>query len=181
MKIWILRHGETDWNVQWKMQGQTDIPLNEKGKMQAKEAAERLKDEKFDAVYSSPLMRAHETACTIAKPHGLSVIVDDRLKEMAFGEFEGTTPEYNKINPNRELFFTAPEKYVPSGGETIEETEMRSADFVEYLKTKNYEKVLIVTHGALARAMISAVKHLPKEQFWDTGVLSNCGTIELDI
>ncbi len=181
MKIWILRHGETDWNVQWRMQGQTDIPLNEKGKAQAQEAAERLKNTKFDAVYSSPLVRARETAETIAAPHGLHVITDDRLKEMAFGEFEGTTPEYNKINPNRELFFTAPEKYIPSGGETIEEAEERSGDFVRSLKTKDYENVLVVTHGALARALIGAVKNLPPEKFWDTGVLSNCGTIELDI
>ncbi len=181
MKLYILRHGETDWNVRWKMQGQTDIPLNEKGRAQAAEAAERLKDTPFDAVYSSPLIRAYETAETIAAPHGLKVIKDERLKEMSFGEFEGTTPDYNKINPSRELFFTAPEKYIPSGGETIDEAEDRCRDFVSFLRTKDYENVLLVTHGALARALIGAVKNVPHEHFWDTGVLSNCGTIVIEI
>ena len=181
MKIWILRHGETDWNVLWKMQGQTDIPLNEKGIAQAKEAAERLKSERVDAIYSSPLSRAYETARIIAEPHGLQIVTDDRLKEMSFGEFEGTTPEYNKINPNRERFFSAPEKYVPSGGETIDEAEARCLDFLNDLKKMDHERVLIVTHGALARAMIGAVKNVPHEHFWDTGVMSNCGTLELEI
>ena len=181
MKIWILRHGETDWNVMWKMQGQTDIPLNEKGLAQAKEAAERLKNKKYDAIYSSPLMRAYETARIIAEPHRLQIITDDRLKEMSFGEFEGTTPEYDQINPNRELFFSAPEKYVPAGGETIDEAEQRCRDFLSDLKTAPYENVLIVTHGALARAMIGAAKHVPHEHFWDTGVLSNCGTLEIEL
>ena len=181
MRVQLLRHGETDWNVLWKMQGQTDIPLNTKGLEQAKEAAERLKGEKFDAIYSSPLSRAYETARIIAEPHGLRIITDDRLKEMSFGEFEGTTPEYNKVNPNRELFFSAPEKYVPSGGETIEEAEARCRDFLNDLKAEHYENVLIVTHGALTRAMICAVKDYPPERFWDTGVLSNCSTIEIEI
>lgn len=85
----IFRHGETDWNREHRAMGKTDIPLNEVGKQQAKKLAERLSSQHIDAIYSSPLLRAHETANTVASLHNLSVNTLDDLIEMDLGMFEG--------------------------------------------------------------------------------------------
>lgn len=182
MRLHIMRHGETSWNVEWRMQGTTDIPLNEKGLAQAEEAAQRLKDVHFDAIYSSPLKRALVTAQTIAAGKGMEVFVDDRLKEMCFGTLEGTTPDYQETNPNRVYFFKAPEKYVPTeNGESFDEVERRVLDFFEYIKSTGYEDVLVVTHGAYVRAMYRAIYHTPVSAFWEDGVLQNCETAIIEL
>ena len=88
MKVYIVRHGQTDWNVQHKAQGRSDIPLNETGRRQAEELRDKIKDIKFDAVYASPLKRARETA-EIATDGEYKIVFDDRLMERSFGDFEG--------------------------------------------------------------------------------------------
>ena len=88
MKVYIARHGQTDWNIQHRAQGRTDIPLNETGRTQAKALYENIKDIKFTAVYASPLRRAAETA-QIATDGKYNILYDDRLAERSFGDFEG--------------------------------------------------------------------------------------------
>ena len=85
-----MRHGKTDWNLKYKLQGKTDIPLNEEGIKMAREAGERYKDINFDVCYCSPLIRAKETARLLLEGRDIPVIYDDRLMEMGFGEYEGT-------------------------------------------------------------------------------------------
>ena len=86
--IYILRHGKTDWNVLRKLQGRTDIPLNETGRAMAAEAAERYAGVHFDVCYSSPLVRAKETAQIILKDRDVPIYIDDRLMEMFFVIYE---------------------------------------------------------------------------------------------
>lgn len=182
MKLYLLRHGETDWNVAWRMQGSADIPLNEKGLAQAREAAERMQNEHYDAIYSSPLKRALVTAEIIAEKHGMDVIIDERLREMCFGIIEGTTPDYSKENPNRELFFTDPARYEPDPtAESFEMVRARCKSFIDEIKTMDYNDVLVVCHGALTKAMIMAAYDKPVELFWDTPPQPNCTTIEVEI
>ncbi|WP_198661612.1 histidine phosphatase family protein [Lewinella sp. IMCC34183] len=90
-RIGFVRHGITDWNLDKRVQGHTDIPLNEKGKLQAKALAGRLTNEDWDLIYSSDLSRAKETAGTIAEAKGVPVKLDHRLREMDCGAVEGTT------------------------------------------------------------------------------------------
>ena len=87
--LYIMRHGKTDWNACHKLQGRTDIPLNEEGRMMAAEAGEKYADIHFDECYSSPLARAKETAEIFLKGRGVPVYTDDRLVEMGFGIYEG--------------------------------------------------------------------------------------------
>lgn len=87
--LYIMRHGKTDWNACHKLQGRTDIPLNDKGRMMAAEAGEKYADIHFDECYSSPLARAKETAEIFLKGRGVPVYTDDRLVEMGFGIYEG--------------------------------------------------------------------------------------------
>ena len=89
LRLILVRHGETDWNVEHRFQGQSDQPLNAKGHEQAKAVATRLQDSVIDLVISSPLQRALETANAIAAHLNLTVQCDDRLKERHFGVLEG--------------------------------------------------------------------------------------------
>ena len=89
MKLYLVRHGETDWNKVKKIQGQVDIPLNQFGKHLAEETAEGLHDIPFDLCISSPLSRAYETARIILEGRDVPIITDARIGEMAFGEYEG--------------------------------------------------------------------------------------------
>lgn len=89
MKLYIIRHGQTDWNIQGKIQGQTDTVLNETGIKQAQIAKENLANTEFDLVICSPLKRAKQTAEIILKERNIPVIFDDRLKETYFGKLEG--------------------------------------------------------------------------------------------
>ena len=87
--LYIIRHGKTDWNVEHRLQGQTDTDLNEEGRRMAREAATEYANIHFDVCYCSPLLRARETAKILLDGRDIPIIYDDRLKEMGFGEFEG--------------------------------------------------------------------------------------------
>ena len=91
MKLLLTRHGQTDWNVAGKIQGTTDIELNETGKIQAKETGKKLLNYDIDVIISSPLKRAKNTAEIIRGDRDIEILLDDGLKERCFGEFEGKT------------------------------------------------------------------------------------------
>ena len=116
MKVYLIRHGETDWNSVRKLQGQTDIRLNDYGIELAKLTAEGLKDVDFDLIYSSPLIRAVETAEIIKGDRELEIHTDDRIKEINFGECEGIIIPRRKdgpINPIWQFEFDT-EHYIPA-------------------------------------------------------------------
>ena len=92
--LYIMRHGKTDWNLLHKLQGRTDIPLNDMGIKMAKEARERYKDVHFDICYCSPLTRARQTAELVLEGRDVPVVIDDRLAEMGFGIYEGVEEVY---------------------------------------------------------------------------------------
>ncbi len=165
--IYIVRHGETDWNIENKMQGHTDIPLNKKGRTQAKEIALHLKDTQLDIIYSSPLSRAYETASIINIHHKKKILTDTALRERQFGELEGKTyEEVNAYHPA--LVFPESWKYPhyrPPEGESLGDMEKRISLFMtKLLKKSGGKTVLLVTHGVALRILISVVMKLPLEQ-----------------
>lgn len=89
MEIYIVRHGQTVWNASNRLQGRADIELNERGRALAGETGRSLEQTAFDKIYSSPLIRAYETACLIRGYRNIPIIRDDRLKELSFGIYEG--------------------------------------------------------------------------------------------
>ena len=180
--LYIIRHGKTDWNLKHKLQGKTDIPLNDMGRKMAMEAGELYKDVHFDICYCSPLVRARETAELLLKGRNVPVIFDDRLSEMGFGIYEGTENVFEKPEcPVRELFFNPSGYKAVDGAESLEELLKRTGDFLEdtvYPLLKEGKDVLIVGHGAMNSAIIGHVWQKPLDKFWETDI-ENCKLITL--
>ncbi|PPK88180.1 putative phosphoglycerate mutase [Neolewinella xylanilytica] len=145
-RIGFVRHGITDWNLENRIQGQTDIPLNDTGRKQAHALANRLKGEEWDVLYASDLIRARETAEIVAAAMGVSVRTDPRLREMNCGAVEGTTQE-ERIARWGENW-----KSLPLNIESKESIVDRGLSFTSYLLA-NYQdsSVLVFSHGALLR------------------------------
>ena len=161
----LVRHGETDWNREGRWQGWADPPLNDTGRAQARALADELKEAPFDAVYSSDLRRAHETAEIVAAPHGVPVLVDPRLREIDVGSWSGLTRA--KI-----------EARFPGGvrpdGESREHHRQRVLAGVEDLARRNPgRRVLVVTHGGTLRALHGATTDAPYHPY------RNCALLEV--
>ena len=181
--LFIMRHGKTDWNAMHKLQGRTDVPLNEEGRKMAREAHDRYLDVPIDVCFCSPLVRARETAELFLKDRNIPIYYDERLQEMSFGEFEGMENTFDDPNCAINVLFQHPEKYVTSigGAETFEELYARTGEFlqekVEPLLQQG-KTVLIVGHGAMNCSIVCQVKGLPIEKFWSEGI-EQCRLMEL--
>ncbi len=153
----LVRHGETDWNAEGRLQGQTDRPLNDFGRRQARRLAEELEAEEFAAIYSSDLARAHETAAIVGERLGLPVVLDPDLREKDWGNWEGLTP----VERDRVEFV----------GETTEAHQERTLQALRRIAERHAgdDAVLVVTHGgSLRRVQVAAMgMALP--------VVENCG------
>ncbi len=161
----LARHGETDWNRESRWQGWADPPLNDAGREQARLLREQLRETPFDAVYSSDLRRAHETAEIVAAPHDVPVIAERGLREIDVGSWSG-------------LLHSEIEERFPGGerpdGETREQHLARVLATVERIaRAHPGERLLLVTHGGSMRALRS---HASDEPFHP---IENCGVIEL--
>ena len=151
-RILAIRHGETAWNRDTRIQGHIDIPLNERGHWQARRAAEALRDEPIAAVYSSDLARAHATAQAIAATRGLPVHTHQGLRERHFGRFEGKTwSEIETGWPDEALAWRkrVPD-FAPEGGENLLTLRERIATTVHELAARHPgEQVVMVAHGGV--------------------------------
>ncbi|HJS88002.1 MAG TPA: histidine phosphatase family protein [Acetobacteraceae bacterium] len=147
--FWFLRHGETDWNARGLSQGNVDIPLNPAGLAQARSAAALLRNRGIATIVSSPLSRARVTAEIAAEALGLPVAIEDGLREVAFGVQEG--------QPMTEWFASwIAGDWTPEGAETFAQLRARAVAAVNRA-TALEPPVLIVAHGALFRALRSAM------------------------
>lgn len=181
MRLYIIRHGETLWNTQRKLQGQTDIPLNENGRMLAAKTAQGMREIRFDLAVTSPLVRAAETARIVLGGRNIPLFQEKRIQEISFGELEGCVFQKDAdeaSNPELYRFFHAAERYQPApGGETLEALCFRTGEFLEKLKTRKewYGKnILVSTHGAASRALLANICKTPISAFWGPGVPQNC-------
>jgi probable phosphoglycerate mutase len=149
-KIILIRHGETLWNRERRMQGQSDSPLSDTGVRQARLLAQRMKDIAFDALYTSDSGRAHHTAKNVAEVTGHELVVEPRLRERHFGVFEGLTgAEMQAQYPDDYARFKSRDpEYVVPGGESARAFRDRAmACLVEIAGRHKDELVVVVTHG----------------------------------
>ena len=181
MKIYTVRHGQTEWNKKGLYQGKTDVPLNEEGKKQAMLVKEKLKDKKIDLIISSPLKRAKETAALFLGERKVPVIEDARIQEISFGVYEGLTcgkDNYSIPDPEFHSFFEHPERYqTPPGGESLEELGARTKAFMEDIMHRpelQDKTVLVSSHGCATRGILNSIRSFDMADFWHGGVPKNC-------
>ena len=182
MNVYFVRHGQTDWNVAHRIQsgGAAEVDLNATGVAQAETAAEGLAraDLSFDRIYASPYRRARHTAEIICARVGGAPVLDDRLREIDFGDYNGTTyGDAGYIDNNIRAAFENPPAFVPHGGETYAQFIARVGGFLEN-EIKPLEgtcrKVLVVAHRGVLNAVATVLENRDISRFWknDTG---NCG------
>ena len=174
MNIYVVRHGQTDWNIQGKLQGQIDIPLNPIGIKQAKQIAKIFKDISIDFIISSPLSRAFDTANCINITKNLEIITSPKLIERSFGEFEGLD-DLSQFNCNIHMLVDYHLNYSLHHVEPIQDLFKRVENFIEELKEKYRDKqILLVTHNGIAQVIESILNNLSKESNLLELGLENC-------
>lgn len=188
MKLYIVRHGETEWNKELILQGQLDSPLTEKGIGGAQKIKEALEKIEFKSVYTSRQKRSIDTADIILSGKNKTYIIDNNIAEMAYGDWQGKSKE--EICSNEEYkdmyfnYFQKPEDYVPvAGGERFEDVLKRAEEFLERVKEEHSddEAALAVTHGVFIKAIFNLLKNRTIKEFWDRPFITNCSISVLEI
>lgn len=184
IKIYLVRHGETLWNQQRRYQGQQDIALTDVGQQQASLAAKRLTTSGARFVMSSDLVRARDTAMTIAEHLGLSVAISLLWRERAYGRWEGLTrEEIQKLYPDEWRKNRAnPHAHAPKGSETLSELTDRAVRALESLLRDPPGQIgIVVSHGGLLRALLARITGKAGSQFTlDNGGITLIAVASLD-
>lgn len=166
MKIYLTRHSQTVWNEEKRLQGRLDSPLTYQGQENALALKAYIKDMSFDYIYSSPILRAYKTACTLFEEN--DIIKDKRLVEMNFGIFEGMkisdiqmqSDLYNQLWNHPEMFDRIPQ------GESYDEVILRIKSFLADLKNLDQNShIFIVTHGMYFTVLLATMLGLDKKDF----------------
>jgi probable phosphoglycerate mutase len=181
-RLIVWRHGNTDWNAGHRVQGQTDVALNELGRQQAVDAADLLVRFRPTALVASDLRRAADTAAALAALTGLSVTYDQRLRERAFGPWEGLTmAEVAETRPEEYARWTAGADVISADVETLDDLGKRVADALQAAAdhAAGDSTVVVATHGAAARSGIAQLLGWPREQLRTLRALQNCHWAEL--
>ena len=177
----LIRHGETLWNTQLRMQGSLDSDLTPKGETQIKALGEWMKEVPFDYLYCSDTPRAHKTAEAIRKFTGHNLNFDKRLREKNLGVFEGLTSEEarERYPETFQQFKNTGASYVIDQGESTQQLLKRSLDAIEQIRDRHPQKVVVaVTHGGVVRVLMKHVLGIPLDaptQF----LISNTGIFRL--
>ena len=181
MDIYVIRHGQTSWNVEKRLQGRSDTDLNEVGRAAAIRTGKAFCEVPFDLVFTSPLKRAKETAALFLGERKVPVIEDARIQEISFGVYEGLTcgkDNYSIPDPEFHSFFEHPERYqTPPGGESLEELGARTKACMEDIMHRpelQDKTVLVSSHGCATRGILNSIRSFDMADFWHGGVPKNC-------
>ena len=182
--IILVRHGQTAWNAEEVFRGQIDIELDETGLKQAELLAEYLSRRKLEAVYSSPLKRAIQTAEAIARHHGLTVEIAPGLNDIDFGEWQGLSLREvrTRFNELLEMWVSDPHLVRIPSGDSLDEVRQRALALMNQVVDKHGGKeIALVSHRVVNKVLICALLGLDNSHFWDVR-LNTCGitTFELD-
>ena len=182
-QIYFLRHGQTDNNREGRMQGRVDIPLNETGRAQARCVARRLKSISFDAVYSSPLRRAVETAQIVTGLPTQEINIEPRAIELGFGIWDNRLhAELEKETEQFDILWDETDKYVPpQGAEPLEDLMTRVHAMLQELAARHAGgRILVTTHGGVQQAVFTIVERRPLRDMWKN-FLGNCGCVVVGV
>lgn len=189
MRLYMVRHGETDWNKAKKVQGRADIPLNAYGRELAEKTAEGLRGIYFDLAYTSPLSRAKETAQIVLQGRKIPLIEEPQIQEICFGDYEGIVYRGEGLDPQSAefvKFFDDTANYIPKGeGESVGQLMERVDGFLKalYQNPELQDKmILLSTHGAAVTAMKNCIKNeWSPAKFWQMGVPKNCAVTIVEV
>ncbi len=189
----MTRHGQTEWNIERRLQGSANSPLTEKGVRDAKELAKRVAEIPFDKVYTSDLLRAVQTADLLTEGREIPRVVLPELREMRMGRWEGQliADMTESDKEQYENFVSGSPEFAAPGGETILEVRMRAEEALAVIEKDEAEIILVVTHGMLQSQLLeilqgrpfgentrvlpgTALSHFTYEDGKYTGVLVGC-------
>ncbi len=184
-KLYITRHGQTEWNLEGRMQGQKDSQLTELGEKQASWLGERLNDVEIDIIISSSSGRAFRTAEIIRGDRDIEILTNDNFKEMHIGEWEGQLhSEIEKNSPDEQKnFWNFPHLYEPCGGETFPQVLERVSNEIEKVISEYEGKnILLVTHAIALKSLITHFEKKDIEDLWTGAFMhSTClNIVEID-
>jgi broad specificity phosphatase PhoE len=165
-EIWLVRHGQTDWNLEGRLQGQLDVPLNETGLEQVRQFAATLQGKKFSALYASDLMRARQTAECVSHAVNLPIKFDKRLREISQGQFEGMLFSEVMLKFEDALADRSrnPVHSRLPGGESVAELAARFTECInEIACIKTDAPVLVVAHGLAISTILCQARGYPME------------------
>lgn len=171
LSLYITRHGETEWNIEKKMQGWKDSNLTPKGIENAIALGNRLKEVDFNCIYSSSSQRAIHTAELIRGNRNIHLVSDENLREINLGEWEGKTfVEFEKLdNQGHKAFMETPHLFAPKSGESFFQVRDRiDAAMNKIINENKHGNVLIVTHAIIVKTIMSLLKDIPVEKLWET-------------
>ena len=177
MKLYVIRHGQTDWNVVGKCQGRTDIELNKTGIEQAQKAKEQIKDYNIDLIIYSPLKRTKKTANIINESTNCQIMSDERVIEREFGDIEGTTrKEWNDIVKNDiKIINNYNLNYNEHNIEPVKNLCKRVWNLLDEIQEIHKDKnVLIVTHGGTCRAINAYFNGIQEDGTVVSAEMDNC-------
>lgn len=161
MKLYVARHGQTQWNLEQKICGRTDLPLTEEGQRQAEVLAQKAKNLGLDMIIASPMIRTQQTASAVSRVTGIAVQTDARLIEQDYGIYEGKDRQNAGFLANKRQFAT---RY--PNGESMFDVCYRIYSLIEELKLKYPDKkILLVCHGGVCRLIRSYFEDMTTEEY----------------
>lgn len=176
MKLYVTRHGQTQWNRDNLICGVSDIELNEKGISQARQLAAMLREYSIDEIYSSPLIRARKTAEIISAELDVPVMIDQRLFEQNYGIYEGAIRGTDAFMELKKQF-----AYTGAKNESLLHIAQRVYNFLDDIKEKSRDKnVLIVSHGGICRVINTYFNSMTNEEFLNFNQ-PNCSLMVFDL
>nr|WP_295972836.1 histidine phosphatase family protein [uncultured Bacillus sp.] len=167
--LYIVRHGETEWNAAERIQGRLDSRLTENGRSCARLLGEKIKDIDFTRIIASPSHRTMETAELLRGERSIPIIQDERIMEMGMGPWQGMTKgEIRMQYPNEyDWFMTRPELYQIAGAETFFDMRKRADDFLSDMTNGTLDgNILIVSHGLLIKSLFTIFKEIDVKDIW---------------
>ncbi len=169
LKLYLVRHGESAWNVKHFYTGQTDVPLSELGELQAQRLAEKFTEQRFDSIYASPLKRAQDTVRPTAHLKNIPLRLDARLAEIHHGAWEGNPAAVIREQYAEEYLAwrTEPHRVKMPDGESLGDVSERVSDFLQQLVSEYQDgSILIATHDAVLRVIVLQTLGMGLEYFW---------------
>ena len=175
MKLYILRHGETEWNREDRVQGRMDSPLTEKGLEDIASMAEELSFIPIDICYTSDLPRAKKTAEGLINDRKIQIIEEEALRELPLGPWEGKLFKEVQKDPLSVVYFETPDQFSLPGLENFHDLYEAMGKFIRKLEKDPKDHVLIVAHGVSIRALINVLEGVPVARFWHRPIAKSMG------